>query len=145
MVQHPGSLAQQAPTPPTSMPCVPQMAPPLHQPPPGWLAMLYQQAVQLPKKPTGRGIACNLPTDKTAPVGGASSQDHGRSSTRGRGGGGRSISHPRGVQEKGSTQPPHQEGDLPSRSMPSAPPPPAPEVTQPQWGGRPRSTLCNSV
>ena len=41
-----------------------------------------------------------------------------------------------------SVQPPHQEGDLPSRSMPSAPPPPpAPERTQPQWGGWPRSVL----
>ena len=42
---------------------------------------------------------------------------------------------------------PHQEGDLPSRSMPSVPPqpPPAPERTQPQRGGRPRSTLRDPV
>ena len=41
-----------------------------------------------------------------------------------------------------SAQPPHQEGDLPSGSMPSAPPPPPPpERTQPQWGSRTRSTL----
>ena len=41
-----------------------------------------------------------------------------------------------------SAQLPHQEGDLPSRSMPSAPPPPpAPERTQPQRGGWTRSTL----
>ena len=39
-------------------------------------------------------------------------------------------------------QPPCQEGVLPSGSMPSAPPPsPAPERTQPQWGGQTRSTL----
>ena len=56
MVQHSGGLAQQMPTPPMSAPCAPQMALPLHQPPPGWLAMPYQQAVQLPKKPVGRGV-----------------------------------------------------------------------------------------
>ena len=109
MVQHPGSLVQQMPTPPTPPPCVPQMVPPLCQlppglpatsmlcapqtvlplcqPPPGWLATSYQQVVQLPKKPAGRGVTADAPTDKTAPVGGACVQDRGRSSTRGRGGG----------------------------------------------------------
>ena len=43
-----------------------------------------------------------------------------------------------------SAQPQHQEGGLPSGSMPSAPPPPpAPERTQPQPGGRTRSALCD--
>ena len=42
-------------------------------------------------------------------------------------------------------QPLYQEGDLPSRSVPSFPPPAAPEGTQPQWGGWPRSTLHNPV
>ena len=165
MVQCPGSLAQQMPAPTTSVPCVPQMAPPLCQPPPGWPATSvpctpqtalplhqppperpatpYQQAVQLPKKPTGRGVTANAPTDKTAPMGGMCTQDHGRSSTRGWGGSGRSISCPRGVQEKASMQQLHQEGDLPSGLMPGVPPPPAPEGTQPQWGGQPRSTLHN--
>ena len=64
-------------------------------------------------------------------MGGASSQNHGRSNTREQGGGGQSISHPRGVQEKVTAQPPHQEGDLPSGSTPSVPPPAAPEGTQP--------------
>ena len=125
MVQHPGGLAQRTPTPPTLALCTPQMVPPLHQPPPGRAATPYQQAVQLPKKPTGRGVTSDVPTDKTAPVGGAGSQDHGRSNTRGRGGSSRSVSHPRGVQEKASAQLPHQEGDLPSGSTPSAPPPAA--------------------
>ena len=41
-----------------------------------------------------------------------------------------------------SAQPLHQGGDLPSGSMPSAPPPPpAPERIQPWWGGQTRSTL----
>ena len=43
-------------------------------------------------------------------------------------------------------QPPHQEGDLPSGSMPSAPPPPsAPERTQPWQGGQKRSALHNPM
>ena len=91
----------------------------------------------------GESLPTTPPTDKTTPVGGASSQDHGRSNTRRWGGGSRSISHPRGVQKKVSAQPPCQEGDLPSGSMPSVPPPVAPEGTQPQWGGWPRSALHN--
>ena len=74
-------------------------------------------------------------------MGGTSAQDCGRSNMRGRGGSGRSVSCPRGMQEKASAQLPHQEGDLPSRSTPSVPPPPAPEGTQPQRGCQPRSTL----
>ena len=83
MVQRPGGLAQQTPTPPMSVLCTPQTALPLCQPLPGWPATLYQQAVQPPKKPMGRGVASNPSTDKTAPVGSASSQDHRRSNTRG--------------------------------------------------------------
>ena len=70
MEQRPGGLAQRPPTLPTSVPCMPQMVPPLRQPPPGWPAMLYQQAVQPPKMPTGRGVASDPPTDKTTPVSG---------------------------------------------------------------------------
>ena len=88
----------------------------------------------------GRGVTADAPTDKTTPV--SDVPDHGRPSTRGWGGGSRSISRPRGVPGKASAQPPRQEGDLPCRSTPSVPPPPpAPEITQPQWGGWPRSTL----
>ena len=145
MAQRPGGLAQQMPTPPTSAPCTPQTVLPLHQPPPGWPATPYQQAVQPPKKPMGRGVASDPLTDKTAPMGSTSAQDRGRSNTRGWGGGSQSISHPTGVQEKASAQLPRQEGDLPSGSTPSVPPPPAPEGTQPQWGGRPRSALLDPM
>ena len=125
-----GGLAQWMPVPPLRQPCL------------EWPAMPYQQAVQPPKKPTGRGVVSDTPTDKTTPVGGADPQDHGRSSTRGRGGGGQSVSHPRGIPGKASVQLLCQEGNLPSGSMPSGPPPPpAPGGTQPQWGGRPRSAL----
>ena len=108
--------------------------------------MPYQQAVQLPKKPTGRGATSDPPMDKTTPKGGTNPQDRGRSSTRGWGGGGQSASHPRGVQDRACAQPPHQEGDLPSGSTSSGPPPtPAPERTQPQRGGRPTSALCDPM
>ena len=59
--QRPGGLAQQTQTQPMSVLCTPQMALPLRQPLTGWLAMPYQQAVQLPKKPTGRGVASDPP------------------------------------------------------------------------------------
>ena len=103
--------------------------------------MPYQQAVQLPKKPAGMGVAADAPTNKTTPVGDV--PDRGRPSTRGWGGSGRSVSRPRGVLGKTSAQPLRQEGDLPSGSMPSVPPPPppAPQRTQPRRGGRPRSAL----
>ena len=132
MAQCPGGLAQQAQTQP--------MSAPLHQPLPGWPTMLYQQAVQPPKKSTRMGVASNPSTGKTAPVGSKISQNCGRPSTRAWGDGGQSISCPRGMQEKASVQPLHQEGDLPSGSMPSVPPPAAPERTQPQWGGRPKTS-----
>ena len=100
LVQCPRGLVQPAQTQPTSVLHMPQMVPPLCQPPPGWLATLYEQAVQLPGKSTGRGVTINPSTDKIAPTGGPSSQDHGRPTTRGQGDGGRSVSCPRGVQEK---------------------------------------------
>ena len=76
-------------------------------------------------------------------MGSACSQDCRRSNMRGRGGSSRPISHPRGMQEKARVQPLHQEGNLPSGSTPSVPPPAAPEGTQPQRGGWPRSALRN--
>ena len=138
---HPGRLAQQMPALPTSMLCMPQMVLPLQQPHPEQPAMPYQQAVQPPKKPVGRGVGSDTPADKTTPMSGAT-QDHRRPTMRGQGHGGRSVSHPRGVLGMVSAQLPHQEGNLPSGLMPGAPPPPpAPERTQPQWGGQPRSPL----
>ena len=83
LVQGPRGLVQPTQTQPMPAPCTPQMAPPLHQPPPGWPATPYQQAVQLPGKSTGRGVTSNPSIDKTAPAGGPSSQDCGRLTTRG--------------------------------------------------------------
>ena len=127
LVQCPRGLVQPAQTQPPAVPCTPQMVLPLRQPPPGQPATQCQQAVLPPGKSTGRGVTFDPSTDKTAPVGGPSSQDHGRPTTRGWGDGGRSVSCPRGVQEKASVQLPHQEGNLLSGSMPSVLPPAAPE------------------
>ena len=108
--------------------------------------MPYQQAVQPPKRPAGRGVIANTPTGKTAPMGGTS-QGHRRPAARGRGHSSHSVSCPRGVPEMVGMQLQHQKGGLPSRSMlggrslPPPPPLPAPERTQPQWSGRKRSAL----
>ena len=134
---HPGGLAQRMPVPPMMMP--------VRQPCPEWPATPYQQVVQPPKKPAGRRVIADTPAGKTVPMGGTM-QDHRRPAVRGQGHGSHSISHPRGVPEVASVQPQHQEGGLPSRSMPSGslpppPPPLVPERTQPQRRGWTRSAL----
>ena len=145
LMQHPRGLVQPTQTQPLVAPQTPQVAPPLRQPLPGWPATQCQQVVQPPGKSTGRGVAFDSSAEKTAPASGPSSQDHGRPTTRKWGDSGRSVSHPRGVQEEASVQLPHQEGNLPSRSMPGFPPPVAPERTLPQHGGRPRTSLHDPV
>ena len=142
LVQGPRGLVQPTQTQPTLALHTPQMALPLHQPPPGWSATLYQQVIQPPGKSAGRGVTSDPSVGKTAPTDGPSSQDHGRPTTRGWGDGGRSASHPRGVPEKMSMQLPHQEGDLPSRATQNVPAT-APESTLPQPGGRPRTMSCD--
>ena len=85
---------------PPVVPHTPQVVLPLHQPPSGQPATQYQQAVQPPGKSTRRGVTFDPSTDKTALVGSPSSQDHGRSITRGWGDGGQSISCPRGCRRR---------------------------------------------
>ena len=135
LAQCPRGLVPPAQTQPPAALHTPQVVLPLYQPLPGWPAMPYQQVVQPPRKSTGRGVTSDPSADKTAPVGSPSSQDPRRPTTRGWGDGGRSVSHPRGVKERVSVQPPCQEGNLPSGSMPSVPPPAAPERIPPQQGG----------
>ena len=79
---HPGRLAQRMPVPPLMMPCMPQMALPVQQPYLEQPATPYQQAVQLPTRPMGRGVVADTPTDKTTPMGGTT-QDRGRPAARG--------------------------------------------------------------
>ena len=100
LMQCPRGLVQPTQTQPPVVPHTPQVVLPLHQPPPGWPATQYQQAVQPPCNTTGRGVTFNPSTDKTALVGGPSSQDHGRPTTRGWGDGGQSFSHPWGCRRR---------------------------------------------
>ena len=97
-------------------------------------------------KEVHREGSCFQPSrDDTAPGIDTCSQGHGRPTTRGWGDGGQSVSCPRGMQGKESAQPLTQEGNLPSGSTPRVPPPVAPEGTQTQHGGQPRSTLCDPM
>ena len=71
----------QAPTSQAPLLQAPQMAPPLHQPLPSsgsWPATPYQQAVQLPSKPKGRGVTFDSSTDKLAAIGSQDADGHGR-------------------------------------------------------------------
>ena len=70
----------QAPLPPA-----PQMVPHLHQPLPSsgnWPATPYQQAVQPPVKPKGRGVTCDTSADKVAAIGGQDTNGRRRQRTR---------------------------------------------------------------
>ena len=142
LAQGPRGLAQWTQMLPMLVPCTPQMALPLHQPPPGQPSTPYQQAVQPPGKSSGRGVTFDSPMGKTSPAPSQSSEDCRRKRTRGWGDDGRSASHPR-VQEKTSMQMPHQEGDLPSSATPNVPPTTTPEGTPPQPGGQPRTLPCD--
>ena len=85
-------LVPQAPTPSARRlqappPQSPQMVPPLCQPLPSSVSRLatpYQQAVQLPVKPKGRGVTFDTPTDKVAAVGGQDADSHRRQKTHDR-------------------------------------------------------------
>ena len=79
--QAPTSLAPKSQAPP---PQAPQMVPPLCQPLPSsgsQLATPYQQAVQLPVKPKGRGVTFDTSTDKVAAIGSQNADGHGRQRT----------------------------------------------------------------
>ena len=78
----PSALRSQAP-----LPQAPQMAPPLHQPLPSSRsqpATPYQQVVQPPVKPKGRGVTFDTPADKAAAVGSQDSDSRGRQKTHNR-------------------------------------------------------------
>ena len=72
----PPPLAPKLQAPP---PQAPQMAPPLHQPLPSTgsqPATPYQQVVQLPVKPKGRGVTFDTSADKVAAVGSQDANGH---------------------------------------------------------------------
>ena len=80
--QAPMPLAPRSQAPP---PQAPQMVPPMCQPLPSsgsQPAIPYQQVVQLPIKPKGRGVTFNSPADKVVAIGGQDTNGHGRQRTR---------------------------------------------------------------
>ena len=85
---------QQALAPPIQVLSAPQETLPVHQPRPHQPATLYQQAVQLPRRPVGRGLTAQPPSDRATPAAGQTIPDCGRPQARGRGVKGRSVSHP---------------------------------------------------
>ena len=85
----------------------PQMVPPLHQSLPSsgsWPATPYQQAVQLPVKPKGRGVTFDTSADKVAVVGGQDTDGCGRQRTHDRDDKSRPTSPGRGAREKSSVR-----------------------------------------
>ena len=126
--------APQAPTPSTPrsqapLPQAPQMAPPLCQPLPSsgsQPATPYQQVVQPPVKPKGRGVTFDTPTDRVAAVGGQDADSHGRQKTHDRDNKTQPTSLGRGARERSSVrmtgkQMLHQVGECPSGAAHDAP------------------------
>ena len=137
--------ALRAQVPQTPLPQAPQMAPPLHQPLPSsrsWPATPYQQAVQLPSKPKGRGVTFDSSTDKLPATGGQDADGHGRQRTQGPDDNTRPA---RGMHEGSSIrttsrQMPCQGGKRPSRAPSNVPPASAPVSTPPQSGSGVRAS-----
>ena len=124
--QAPTPLARKSQAPP---PQAPQTAPPLHQPLPSsgsWPATPYQQVVQLPVKPKGRGVTFDTSADKVAAVGGQDANDRGRQRTCDRDNKTWPASPGKGAHERSSIrmtskQTPCQVGEHPSGSARNAP------------------------
>ena len=96
-----------AQVPQTPVPQAPQMVPPICQPLPpsrGQPATPYEQAMQLPSKPTGLGVTFNSSADKTAAPGGQDADGHGRQRAQGRDDNSRPASRSRGTQERSSVR-----------------------------------------
>ena len=141
MLQTPGSQAQalramapQAPTPSALKsqappPRAPQTVPPLHQPLPSsgsQNATPYQQAVQPPVKPKGRGVTFDTSSDKVAAVGGLDPDSHRRQRTCDRDNKTQPTSPGRGACERSSVrttskQMPRQVGEHPSGATRNVP------------------------
>ena len=114
----------QAPQPQT-----PQMVPPLCQPLPSSRsqpATPYQQVVQLPSKPMGRGVTFDSSANKLAAVGGQDADGRGRQRTRGRDDNTWAASPAKGTCERSSIrmtgkQTPRQVSECPSGAPREAP------------------------
>ena len=88
-------------------PQAPQMAPPLCQPLPSSRsrpATPYQQVVQLPSKPKGRGVTFDSSTDKLAAIGSQDADGRGRQRTQGRDDNTQATSPAKGTHERSSVR-----------------------------------------
>ena len=86
-------------------PQAPQMVPPVCQPLPSsgsWPATPYQQVVQPPVKPKGRGVTFDSSADKVAAIGSQDADGHGRQRTHDRDDKTRPASPGRGAHERSS-------------------------------------------
>ena len=128
------AMVPQAPTPlaPRSQALpsqAPQMVPPMCQPLPSsgsWPATPYQQVVQPPIKPKGRGVTFDSSADKVAAVGGQDANGHGRQRTRSQDDKTWPASPGKGAHERSSVrmtgkQTPHQVSEHPSGAPHEAP------------------------
>ena len=88
------ALGQRALALPMQAPSALQGTLPVHQPMPHQPATPYQQAVQPPRRPVGRGLTAQPPSDRATPAASQTIPDRGRPQVRGRGVRGRSVSHP---------------------------------------------------
>ena len=102
----------------------------------------YQQAVQPPSKPKGRGVTFDSSADKLLAAGSQDADGHGRQRTQGRDDNTRPA---RGTHEGSSVrmtskQTPCQGGECPSGAPNNVPPASAPVSTPPQSGGGVRAS-----
>ena len=143
----------QVPMPPAStsqapLPQAPQMVPPLCQPLPSsrsWPATPYQQAVQPPSKPKGRGVTFDSSADKLVAIGSQDTDGHRRQRTQGRDDNTQPASPAKGACERSSArmtgkQTPCQVGEHPSGAPSNVPPTSAPVSTPPQSSGGARAS-----
>ena len=146
------AMAPQAPMPSASklqapLPQAPQMVPPLCQPLPSsgsQLATPYQQAVQPPVKPKGRGVTFDTSTDKVAAIGDQDTDGRGRQRTCNRNDKTQPASPGRGAHERSSIratgkQTPCQVSECPSGTAREAPRDPTPESTSCQHSSSTRA------
>ena len=123
------ALALWAQVPLAPLPQAPQMVPPLCQPLPSsgsQPATPYQQAVQLPSKPKGRGVTFNSSANKLVAAGSQDSNGRRRQRTQGQDDNTLPASYSRETHEGSSTrttskQTPHQESECPSGAPRKAP------------------------
>ena len=141
------AMVPQASTSQAPMLQAPQMAPPLCQPLPSsgsQPATPYQQVVQLPSKPKGRGVTFNPSANKLAATGGQDGNGRGRQRTRGRDDNTRPTSPTKGARERSSIrmtskQMPCQVSECPSGTPRNAPTDSTPGSTPHQCSGSMRA------